>query len=333
MHQMQQRAFPMGMIRRAKKRYGPYIRWKRKLVRTITTGSLVVETARGPVEYAIDGDAGPFVAVFHGGPGGYDQARVLFGDLFGNGLRVLSWSRPGYVRTPLEVGRSFEEQAEVFAALMDALGIERTAVIAYSAGGPSAVHFASRHPGRIWALILECAVTLRYEINPDNIGENILFKHLMFHDPAMWLADVVAHHAPSLAGAVTIGMESTLTERDVLRLLGHIMKDPSRVHILMDLIRSMSPSRLRAKGLKNDLEQLERMGPLPLESLRAPTLVIHGTEDHDVPVEHAIHAARTIPASELYLVKNGFHIMALADAARDVAAKRLAFLKEHAPLS
>ncbi len=321
----------MNIVRRVREKYGPYIRWKRNLVRAITAGSLVCETAHGPVEYAIDGGAGPVVSIFHGGPGGYDQARVLFGDLFGRGFRVLSWSRPGYVRTPLETGRTFEEQAEVFASLMDALGIERTAVLAFSAGAPSAVHLASRHADRVWALILECAVSLRYELSSDNIGEHLFFRHLMFNDPALWLADVAAHRAPALAGMAAVKMESTLDEEDVLHLLVHILKDPPRVQTLMDLIRSMSPSRLRTKGLVNDLEQLARMDPLPLGMVSAPTLVIHGTDDHDVLVDHAIHAARTIPAAELYLVKNGFHIMALTDAAHDVAAKRLAFLREHAP--
>ena len=322
----------MNIVRRARERYGPYIRWKRNLIREIKAGSTIIETARGPVEYAVNGLDGPYVSVMHGGPGGYDQTGALFGDLLGTGFRVLSWSRPGYIRTPLDAGRTYEEQAEVFHALLDALDVRQTAILAYSAGGPIGIHCAARHPDRVWALIMECAVSGPYEIDENNIGEHILFRHLMFNDPSMWLAGVIANHAPGLVGMATIGMESTLDEDEVMHLLRNIMKDEYRVRILMDLFRSMSPARFRTRGLINDLKQLAWVDGLPFDRVGAPTLVIHGTDDHDVPVEHAVAAARSIPGAELYLVKNGFHILALADSADEVAAKRISFLKGHAPI-
>ena len=208
----------MNIIREARKRSGPYIRWKRDLVDELRSGSRMVATKKGPVEYSIHGEAGPFIAVMHGGPGGYDQTSALFNGLFGKGFRILSWSRPGYIRTPLNTGRTFEEQSHAFTALIDALGIDKTALFAYSAGGPVAVHFAAHNPDRVWALILECAVSQRYEINRNNIGEQILFGHLMFSGPSLWLADVIAHHAPMLVGWATIEMESSLKEDDVLKL-------------------------------------------------------------------------------------------------------------------
>jgi pimeloyl-ACP methyl ester carboxylesterase len=320
----------VSIVRRARERYGPYIRWKRDLVRRIKAGSAVVETGRGPVEYAMDGASGPCLSIMHGCPGGYDQTRALFGDLQGRGFRVLSWSRPGYIRTPLDAGRTFEEQAEVFTALLDSLGIEDTAVLAYSAGGPPAVHFAAMHPGRIRALILECSVSKAYSIDKNNLGEHIFFGHIMFNDPAMWLADVIANHAPALAGWAAIGMESTLEEDELVHLLKDIMRDERRVRILMDLFKSMSPARFRTKGMANDLEQLARADNLPLGGVAAPTLIIHGTDDHDVPVEHALHAAAAIPAAELHLVEGGFHILALSEKAHEVNGKRLSFLRSHA---
>lgn len=321
----------MNIIRRVREKYGPYIRWKRNLIREIKAGSAVIETAKGPVEYSVNGSNGPFVSVMHGGPGGYDQAGALFGDLLGKGFRVLSWSRPGYIRTPLDAGRTFEEQAEVFAALLDALGMERTALLGYSAGGPPAVHFAARHPDRTWALIMECAVSGPYELDENNVGEHIFFRHLMFNDPSMWLGDVLANHAPAIVGMATIGMESTLGEDEVIHLLKDIMKDERRVKILMDLFRSMSPAKFRTRGLVNDLQQLAKMDTLPFNGVNAPTLVLHGTDDHDVPLEHALRAARSIAGAELHIVEHGFHILALADSADEVSSARIRFLNAHAP--
>jgi pimeloyl-ACP methyl ester carboxylesterase len=323
----------MNILKKTRAKYGPYIRWKKDLIRELKAGSRVIETERGPVEYAIHGESGPFVSVMHGGPGGYDQTEALFSELYGKGFRILSWSRPGYVRTPLDTGRTFEEQSYAFTALIDALGIDRTALFAYSAGGPVAVGFAAHSPDRVWALILECAVSQRYKINRNNIGEQILFGHLMFNGPSLWLADVAAHHAPMLVGWATIEMESSLEEDDVIRLMKDIMKDEQRVKILMDLIRGMSPPRLRTKGLNNDIKQLAKIDGLPFEHIAAPTLVIHGTNDLDVPLEHAQTAAGKIPGAEIYLVEGGFHILALSDAAEEVQEKKILFLKSHAPQS
>lgn len=316
-------------MKKAREKYGPYIRWKKDLIHELARGSQVIETEKGPVEYSINGEAGPFIAVMHGGPGGYDQTAALFSGLFEQGFRILSWSRPGYLRTPLKTGRTFEEQADVFKALLDTLGIETAALVAYSAGGPPAIHFAARYPQRIWSLILECAVSKRYEMNHNNIGENILFRHLMFNDPSLWLADVFAKHEPYLVGVATIEMESSLEEEDVMHLMRAIMKDEHRVKILMELIRSMSPSKLRTRGLNNDLKQLREIDRLPLERVAARTLIIHGSDDTDVPLEHARNAAESIPGSELFLVEKGFHILALSDEADEVNKKRIIFLETH----
>jgi hypothetical protein len=49
--------------------------------------------------------------------------------------RALTCSRPGYLNTPLASGRGLAEQADLFAALLDALAIERVSVVTVSAGG------------------------------------------------------------------------------------------------------------------------------------------------------------------------------------------------------
>jgi pimeloyl-ACP methyl ester carboxylesterase len=126
-------------------------------------------------------------------------------------------------------------------------------------------------------------------------------------------------------------MESTLDEDEVMNLMRAIMKDEKRLKILMDLIRSMSPPRLRAKGLNNDMRQLKKVENLPFEHVAVPALVIHGTDDFDVPLEHAQKAAGSIPNAEIRIVQGGFHILALSDAADEIHRKKMAFLKRHAP--
>jgi len=319
------------LLARARAEYGPYVKWKEDLIKELVDGSQIIHTKMGPVEYAINGESGPYLIVMHGGPGGYDQTEALFSDMFGKGFRILSWSRPGYLRTPLQDGRTYREQADVAAALMDNLGIGKAAVLGYSAGGPVAVYFATKYPKRIWALILECAVTQKWVISPENIQEKIYFGYLMYNDPFLWTSDVTGQISPRLIGMSTIEMESSLDKEAAKKLMDSIMQDPRRVKVLTGLMKSMSPGDLRRDGMENDVEQLKKVKDLPLDTIKAPTLIIHGTDDADVSVADAAFAANRIPNSKLYLVHGGFHVMALTDSIDTITQKRITFLKKHVP--
>jgi len=318
------------ILSRAREEYGPYTRWKEALIRELTDGSSLVYTRKGPVEYTINGHSGPYLMIMHGDPGGYDQTAALFSDMFGKGLRILSWSRPGYLRTPVQDGRSFQEQADIAAALMDELGIKQAAVLGYSAGGPVAVYFATRHPKRIRALILECAVTQKWVVSSENLEEKIYFGYLMYNDHFLWTSEITGRIAPRLIGMSTIEMESTLDKAAAQKLMDDIMHDPRRVKVLKDLMNSMSPGNLRRDGMENDVEQLKKVKDLPLDKIKAPTLIIHGTDDAVVSVADAARAANAIPGAQLYLVHNGFHVMALTDAIDKITQKRVTFLKKYA---
>lgn len=319
------------VIAKARERYGPYIRWKESLIKSLVSGSRVINTGKGPVEYAIHGNTGPYLLIMHGAPGGYDQAAALFSDMFARGFRILSWSRPGYIRTPLNDGKTYDEQADAALALLDALGIERVAVLGYSAGGPPAVYFASRYPERTWGLILECAVTRKWALSSENIEERIYFGYLMYNDPFLWASDIAGSHTPRLIGMSTVEMESSLDRKETAKLMDHILSDPRRVDVLTGLMKSMSPAELRKTGMENDVNQLGKIRDLPLKHIHAPTLIIHGTRDADVPVSDAEFAAAEIPGARLYLVPGGFHVMALADSAEAITEERLNFLEAHAP--
>ncbi|MBN2283169.1 MAG: alpha/beta hydrolase [Deltaproteobacteria bacterium] len=305
--------------------------WRHDLKKELRERSSVVKTARGRIEFALSGYAGPWLAGLHGAPGGYDQIFALYPDMLDKGFRVLSWSRPGYLRTPLKVGETFEEQADALAALMDSIGIDRAALLAYSAGGPVGLHFALRHPDRIWALIMECAVSKRYVIDPGNVEEKLLYSRLMFNDPINWLMNLFARHEPEITFRSMIDMESTLSEDKVKAVLSRIMQNPEKEQILMGVLKSMSPTSLRRRGLANDLEQLAVIKEPALGDIRVPTLVVHGTDDHDVSMEHAVFTASSIPGAELYVVEGGFHIMPACICADEVTARKMAFLKKHRP--
>ena len=98
------------------------------------------------------------ITTVHGAMGGYEQSDILGKAVGPNGYNYIAVSRPGYLQTPLKGNESPEEQADLFAALLDELRIQKVIIIAISGGGYSALHFALRHPDRCQALIL-CSTT------------------------------------------------------------------------------------------------------------------------------------------------------------------------------
>ena len=118
----------------------------------VSVGSEVAQTRCGPIEYAVAGD-GPPILFVHGAGGGFDQG-LDFGGPLASDFRVVAMSRFGYLRTPLPLDASPAVQAEAHVCLLDALGIERAAVIGGSAGAPSSLELAVRYPERVSSLVL-----------------------------------------------------------------------------------------------------------------------------------------------------------------------------------
>lgn len=72
------------------------------------------------------------------------------------GFRVVLFDRPGagLSEKPADFNYSHANNADFIAHLLDALQIERAAVVGHSAGGSVAAHFAALYPGRLSQLVL-----------------------------------------------------------------------------------------------------------------------------------------------------------------------------------
>jgi 2-hydroxy-6-oxonona-2,4-dienedioate hydrolase len=98
----------------------------------VSTGSRIARIRWGRIEYA-DAGCGRAALVVHGAGGGFDQGMQFAAPLAQPGLRVIAMSRFGHLRTPLPADASPAAQADAHAALLDALQIDRAAVIGMSA--------------------------------------------------------------------------------------------------------------------------------------------------------------------------------------------------------
>ena len=140
------------------------------------------------MEYSKKGKA-PYVLGIHGTPGTHDGLTGMMDHYLDKGFGIISPSRPGYSRTPLLSGRTPAEAADCFAALLDVLEVDKVVVFGASGGGPSALQFAARHPNRIHALLLECAVTgsFNHKDYPLGCWDRTLFTSRTLTRFAIWM--------------------------------------------------------------------------------------------------------------------------------------------------
>jgi pimeloyl-ACP methyl ester carboxylesterase len=258
---------------------------------------VLIATRRGSVECLVAGE-GPAVLALHGGIGGYDQGALLAMSAIGpSGVRLVAPSRPGYLGTPLAAGASPEEQADLFAALIDALGLSDVAVIAVSGGGPSALAFALRHSGRCRALVLVSACTARLTAR----------MPLRFH-----VMRLLARWPKLLA---LLGAAARDPERAAGRSIADpqaraaLMNDPEARALFMALTLTI-PDRLasRLPGTENDYRRFSSSDDYPLEQIAVPVLAVHGTGDRIVAFSHARGLADRVPGAELLAIEGGEHV-------------------------
>ncbi len=290
--------------------------------------SAIAQTAAGPIEYFSSGD-GPAILGMHGTPGGYDQVALIGNTVEARDFRLIGWSRPGYLRTPLEVGRTPAEQADAAARLLDALGIDRVCVYGASGGGPATYSFAARHPDRTWAMVTECAISKRFGDELSGLQKMLL--RAAMSGLAAPVFDWFANRFPGTLARQVIRLQGTLDRGAAREFVSEVSADPDRSAFVTGLFQTLNPLTLRKAGLLNDLEQFERIDGLPLDRIKCPAMIIHGTHDSDVRFEHGEYAARAIPGAEFIAVEGGTHVLWVARQAAELSARRIEFLMRHAP--
>lgn len=261
----------------------------------------IIKTSLGAVE-AIDAGTGSSLLALHGGMGGHDQswllARAMLADLTRH--RVLAVSRPGYLGTPLAQGETPEAQADLYAALLDTLRIDSSFVAAVSAGGPSALHFALRHPRRCRGLILVSTATGRLDV-PDEIESRLRIMSVLAHIPGLpRLLRRKASKDPRAAASRSI-RDPDLRDRT--------LADPVAGPLLRALQDSvMQRLAARLPGTINDTRRFGTLPAIALERLTVPVLVIHGAADPVVPFAHGQNVADRAPDARLVRIDGGEHV-------------------------
>ena len=263
----------------------------------VGSGSQIAATRCGPIEFASAG-RGPAVLLVHGAGGGFDQALDIATELATQGFRAISMSRFGYLRTPLPDDASPAAQADAHACLLDTLGIERAAIVGVSAGAPSSMQFALRHPQRASALVL--LVPLAYapregEPQPGRApATRFLLEKAVRSDVLYWAA---------LKGAPSLVVKTVLaTPPEVLAAAS--AQEQARARAVMQRLLPLSE---RKHGLLNDWAIGTSIARYPLERITAPTLVISLQDDLYGTFPGARYTAAHIPGAKFVGYASGGH--------------------------
>lgn len=275
-----------------------------------------VSTASGPIEYAERGSGEPILAI-HGTLGGWDQGLVAGEYMRVNGFRIIAPSRPGYLGTPLSTGRTFTEQGDALAALLDVLEIDRIIVLAFSGGGPAGYELAARHPDRVSKLVQVDSVCIP---GPIPRAATRLAATDTIARAQIWL---LTHATRQTLTALfrLAGSDTRAVASDRAAMLAAI---PGRTAPLEATLRASLGSARRRQGMKNDFTLFT---PAPLDRITCPTLIVHARSDKAVPPASAEYAYSHIAGSELYWM-DGSHLAFALEAADTAPAYVLSWLRD-----
>jgi 2-hydroxy-6-oxonona-2,4-dienedioate hydrolase len=265
----------------------------------VALGSVLIATRCGFIEYQEAGTGVPLLAI-HGSGGGYDQGMAFAGALAHQGIRVIAMSRFGYLRTPMPDDASAAAQADAHVCLLDALGIRQAGILGGSAGAPSALQMAIRHPDRVSALVLLVPLAYKPGALADSapplspLVENLLMR-LVGSDFVFWSALHVARdHVIKLVLATPPELLTAASPQERARV--------------NTMLANILPVSARAAGLRSDTVEGKHLAQSPLESIRAPTLIVSTRDDGYGTYASAQYTASRIAGAKFLGFDAGGHI-------------------------
>ncbi len=283
--------------------FGGFVAWRFQTdieharIRVASHGKLVT-TPCGVIEYQEAGSGTPLLAV-HGSGGGYDQGMAFASPLIRRGVHVIAMSRFGYLRTPMPADASAAAQADAHVCLLDALGIRTAAVLGGSAGAPSALQMAIRHPDRVSALILLAPLT--YKPPADAVSAEPMAPWIESMMMAVIGSDFLFWSGMKLSREAMI---DTILATPPHLVSSTSVAEKARIDAMLD---NILPVSARAAGLRSDSAVGKNLGPSPLNAVRAPTLIIAARDDGYGTFASAQYTARNIAGARFLGFDTGGH--------------------------
>lgn len=249
------------------------------------------------LEAISEGDQDGRLLVFHhGSPGAAVSFPALDRAAAERGIRVLTYSRPGFGDSTRQEGRRVADCAADVAPLADHLGSERFLTVGWSGGGPHAIACAALLPDRVDAAATIAGVAPYDAEGLDWTGgmgqDNQIEYPLAAGDPAAlleWMRPRVEVMKTIAPGDIVAAMRSLISGVDERALSGELGE-----------VLAASSHRAFANGpwgwYDDDLAFVAPWG-VDLGSVTVPISIWQGRHDLMVPIAHGEWLAANVASA------------------------------------
>jgi pimeloyl-ACP methyl ester carboxylesterase len=267
----------------------------------------VVRTADGrELEAVVAGPTDGDVLVWHvGTPSAAVPFPILEAAGADVGLRVVSYSRPGYGESTPHPGRTVADAATDTAAVLDDLGIDDFVTLGWSGGGPHALACAALLPGRCRAAAAIASVA-PYQadivwddgMGPENVQE---------FGAALAGADALTEFLESAREEL-----KDITADEFVDHLGGLVSDVDREAFTGEFAEFVAASFRRAMlngiaGWRDDDLAFVADWGFDVRAIATPVSVWQGEQDRMVPYAHGQWLAAAIPGVRAHLYPEHGH--------------------------
>jgi pimeloyl-ACP methyl ester carboxylesterase len=267
---------------------------------TLTDGRDLEVEVTGP-------EGGPVLVFHHGTPGGSEQMRAMARAAEARGLRLVTWSRPGYGASTRQAGRSVADVVADTAAVLDHLGAESCLVAGWSGGGPHALACGALLPDRVRGVLCIAGVApyaaegldFLAGMGEDNIEE---FSAALEgeHTLRPWLDAQRPEMLELTADAVADSLGNLVPPVDVAVLTGEFAED-----LASEFRQALS---VGVDGWLDDDLAFTRPWGFELADIAVPTYLWQGSDDLMVPFAHGRWLAGRIPGVTAHLEQGEGHL-------------------------
>lgn len=249
---------------------------------------------RGIETNVLDVGRGSPVLLLHGsGPGvsAYANWRLTVPALAGE-HRVIAFDQPGFGFTERLPGATYTVQGwtDHVLGVLDALGLARVDLVGNSFGGAIALRFATQHPDRVGKLVLMGSVGVSFPITE---GLDAVWGYEPAPGAMRAIMNYFAYDTSLLTDELAAVRESAATRPGVQEAYASMFPAPRQRWV-------------DAMAVDENL----------VSSLPHETLLIHGRDDHVIPLDASLRLLGLIDRAQLHVLGRCGHWVQIEQAAR-----------------
>ena len=204
--------------------------------------------------------------------------------------RVIALDLPGHGDSEKpQIAYDAESMIEFMRGFIEALGLQRAALIGGSLGGGLALHTAFAHPDLVSALVLTGSAALGREI------AGVIRLASLPRVGEFMMSGTVDNTRVMLR---RIMFDQSLVSAELLGELQRTNHMPGASEAALMIVRNF----VGIWGVRRKYVVTNR-----LRRLDVPTLIFWGADDRIIPVKHAHSAARALPSADLHVFGNCGH--------------------------